>query len=248
MKTFYHIKGLDNPKEIWGKVKDTHLGFALEVKTVFTKSAEDNRFKVVFSTDSEDRHLERVYQNFNLKNFKSNPIFLDSHNYSSIEHIIGRVEGIKVKDGVLQGEVVFALENPKGLLAYHLANGGFLGATSIGFIPLDFDDNGDITKSELLEISAVSVPANPEALFEKMVKEFVAEQEDETNEAVEEVEQPTGQPVEPTEQKRAKLYSGVKKLRIEQKELLIKVAECFTLPNKEEQKRKIFKTIREGLK
>jgi len=63
-----------------------------------------------------------------------------------------------------------------------LAQGGFLSATSVGFIPLAFDADGNITKAELLEDSAVSVPANAEALFERSIKSI-----EEADEVIEEV-------------------------------------------------------------
>ena len=164
----FESEGVATYKELWDKVKDNHRGFNVCLNTEYTKAeGSDNRFHVIMSTATQDRHGEIVKQKWDLKSFKKNPVFLDSHNYSSIEHIIGRVHNIKVKDDKLQGDVEFALDNPKGLLAYKLASGGFLNATSVGFIPLDFDEKGNITKSELLEDSAVSVPANAEALFEK---------------------------------------------------------------------------------
>jgi len=159
--------GATTHKDLWDKVKAKgYDGLAISVETVLTKDA-DNKFHAVFSTDSEDRHRDVVEQNWDLKFFKKNPVYLDSHNYDSIEHIIGRISSVKVKDGALQGDIEFALDNPKGLLAFKLADGGFLNTSSVGFIPKEFGEEGEILKSELLEISAVSVPANPEALFEK---------------------------------------------------------------------------------
>jgi HK97 family phage prohead protease len=138
----------------------------------------DNKFQVTMSTASEDRHGDIVEQNWDLKAFKKNNVLVDSHNYESIDFIIGRVLNPKVKDNKLVGEIEFALDNPRGLMAYKLALGGFLNATSVGFIPLEFNDEGNISKSELLELSAVSVPANAEALIakhEKDEKNFVEE-------------------------------------------------------------------------
>ena len=185
MKKFYQITsksfeelGVVTQKEMWEKVKVDHKGLCACVNTVFTKAEDsENKFSVVMSTNSQDRHGDIVEQDWDLKNFKKNPVFLDSHNYNSIEHIIGKVNKIKVKDGQLVGEIEFALDNPKGMLAYNLASKGFLNATSVGFIPQDFSDDGKIMKSELLEDSAVSVPANQEALFEK--KEIEKEEEKE---------------------------------------------------------------------
>jgi HK97 family phage prohead protease len=193
MKKFYQITnksfeelGVATQKEMWEKVKVDHKGLCACVNTVFTKAEDsENKFNVVMSTNSQDRHGDIVEQDWDLKNFKKNPVFLDSHNYNSIEHIIGKVNKIKVKDGQLVGEIEFALDNPKGMLAYNLASKGFLNATSVGFIPQDFSDDGKILKSELLEDSAVSVPANQEALFEK--KEL--EKEEEKEEIKEEVKE-----------------------------------------------------------
>jgi len=188
---FYQVKSKEViNSDLWNRVKGEYDGITMKVETFFTKGESDNRYHAVFSSEIVDRHGEIVFQNFDLKPFKKNPVYLDSHNYSSIEHIIGKIVGMKVKDGQLQGDVVFALDNPKGLLAMKLVEGGFLNTSSIGFIPLDFDEKGNITKSELLEISGVSVPANAEALFEKVVKEF-AEQQVEEEEEVEEVEEET---------------------------------------------------------
>lgn len=158
-----------NLKEFWEKKKsEGYEGLSITLKTVLTKQSE-NKFHAVFSTDSEDRHGDVVVQEWDLKSFKKNPVFLDSHNYDSIEHILGRIDPIGAKTGSLEGDIEFALDNPKGMLAMKLADGGFLNATSVGFIPKEFDESDftKILKSELLEVSAVSVPANPEALFGK---------------------------------------------------------------------------------
>jgi phage head maturation protease len=71
--------------------------------------------------------------------------------------------------------VEFAVEaNPMARIAYALYQGRFLNAVSVGFIPLRWE-NGDARtgqpafrrrylEQELLEVSAVGIPANPEAL------------------------------------------------------------------------------------
>ena len=158
-----------NYKELWEKLEAKgYKGFEIQVETVFTKAEKDNVYHAVFSTDSVDRHGEVVVQNWELKNFKKNPVYLDSHNYNSIEHIIGKVNKIKVADNKLEGDIEFAMSNPKGVMASEMARDGFLNASSVGFIPKEFDDKWEkILKSELLEISAVSVPANPEATYDK---------------------------------------------------------------------------------
>lgn len=180
MPKFYKITnksfsdlGVKTYEELWKKAqKKGYDALQIACFTNIRKSQkEDNLFHAIFSTATEDRHYDIVRQDWNLKYYKKNPVYLDSHNYNSIEHIIGKVKNIKVVDNKLQGDIVFALDNPKGVLAYNLASGGFLNTSSVGFIPNEFDDKGVILKSELLEVSAVSVPANPEALFEKKFDE-----------------------------------------------------------------------------
>ncbi len=187
MKKFLHIntKTLEdyevpNVKSLWEKVKGEYQGLSMDVETTYTKSADSKTFDVIFSTADEDRHGDIVYQDFDLKFFKKNPVFLDSHNYDSIEHIIGKVKNVSVDGGKLKGQVEFAMMNPKGVLAEAMATAGFLNATSVGFIPKQFDDKGNIVKSELLEVSAVAVPANARALFEKMAEEVTKDIEDMT--------------------------------------------------------------------
>lgn len=160
--------GVATYKELWDSVSKDNRGLSLEVPVEIKK--EDEEYKVVFSTDAEDRHGDVVKQNFDLKYFKKNPVLLDSHNYGSIEHIIGKVTKISTNPN-LAGNIEFATMNPKGALAQAMADAGYINATSIGFIPKEFDEKGNITKSELLEISVVSVPANAQALFEKTVEE-----------------------------------------------------------------------------
>ncbi|MHA1853387.1 MAG: HK97 family phage prohead protease [Candidatus Heimdallarchaeaceae archaeon] len=179
MKKFYQLTNksftkfkVKNYKELWKKVKGKYKGISVCVSTEFKQiKKKENKFDVVMSTSTEDRHGDIVEQNWDLKNFKKNPVFLDSHNYGSIEHILGKVNKAKAKDGTLIGQIEYALDSLKGLLAFKLTKGGFLHTVSVGFIPKEFEEKtGKILKSELLELSAVSVPANPEALIEKSKK------------------------------------------------------------------------------
>lgn len=170
MYKLYSLDKTKNPKRVWDSVKGNYDGLRTVVVTEF-KAMEDNRFHAIFSTTAEDRDGDVIEQNFDIKNFAKNPVFLDSHRYDSIQRIIGKVNNVAVINGKLQGDVEFALDNELGLLAAKLVEKGFLNATSIGFIPREFDEKGNIVRSEILEISAVGVPSNPEALFEKGVKQ-----------------------------------------------------------------------------
>ena len=124
-----------------------------------------NTIAATFSTSDVDRHGDMVLQNWDLSQFVKNPVILNSHNSFDASEVIGKAVQIGVKDNKLEGEIEFAVDaNPKAKVIYDLYAGGFLKAFSVGFIPKQMDDNGIITYSELLEISAVSVPANAMAL------------------------------------------------------------------------------------
>lgn len=264
----FEEEGVTNHKELWDKVKaEGYEGFEASVVTTFTK-AEDkkNRFHAIFSTSNVDRHGDIVQQEWDLKSFKKNPVFLDSHRYDSIEHILGKVIGIKSKDQ-LEGDIEFMLDNPKGMLAYKMAQDGFLNATSVGFIPLDFGEKGDITKSELLEVSAVSVPANAQALFEKVIKEAINQdspteenEEEEENEEMAKNKDINHSPTLPEESKVSEIKENretrgvgdsilskwAKESEEEQKRLkrIADALEKTTPLTVEEKKRKIWKDLR----
>lgn len=233
--------GVATYKELWEKaVGDGYEGLSVCVATVMTKAAEkDNLYHAVFSTDSEDRHGDIVRQDFDLKYFKKNPVFLDSHNYDSITHILGKIHGASTKSGSLEGDIEFMLDNPKGVLAQQMVEKGFLNTTSIGFIPKVFSDKGEILKSELLEVSAVSVPAQAEALFEKKTEEV------QETKVVEEPEVKADEPVKIN--RRSIAVAAVTALASEQKAELKMIAKCvtdLTEGNKQETKRKIYQAIR----
>lgn len=119
----------------------------------------------IASTEDTDRHGEVVKQDgWDLKNFLNNPAFMLSHNYEDFP--IGKVEDIRVEDNKLKFKAVFTEATQKAKEAYQLVKEGVLNSFSVGFIPKEFDEkNRDIiTKAELLEISLVAIPANPNAI------------------------------------------------------------------------------------
>ena len=179
----------ENLQDLWTKVqKKGCTALTYSVPTQFKSvTKEENLFDVIFSSAKEDRHGDIVMQDFDVKNFKKNSVFLDSHNYDSIEHIIGEVTKIGVEKGKLQGQIRYALMNPKGALAYEMTKEGFIKATSIGFIPLEFDKDFKIIKSELLEISAVAVPSQADALFKEFKESKTKDIEEEEPDVIVEV-------------------------------------------------------------
>ena len=152
-------------KETGDEVKG--YDFDAEIKTLDEFSLE-----IVGSTSKVDRDGEVLDVNgWDLKNYKKNPVILASHNY--FEPAIGKAKSVKIKDGSLVFKIEFPEEgvNPTADVYRKLYIGGFMRASSVGFIPKEWEDLDGKSglwrkyiKQELLELSLVSVPANPEAL------------------------------------------------------------------------------------
>ena len=249
--------GVSNHKELWEKVKENgYTALQAGFVTVFTKAADaENKFHAVLSDALEDRHGDIVEQEWVLTNFKKNPVLLDSHDYSSIEKILGKWLNISVKKdtGRLEGDIEFALMNPRGVLAQQMAAGGFLNALSAGFIPMEFDEKtGNIKKSELLEGSMVSVPANPRTLLEKGIEEDESKKDDEKKDDDEaQIEEKKIEPLipAPAVSRKSIVVALNEKLKSQERILQAVAVELkgATPENINERKRRIWKALRVAL-
>lgn len=136
---------------------------------------KNGRLVAVASTNVEDRHGEVVDNSgWVLNNYKKNPVMLWAHDHSM--PAIGTAKNIRVTKTSGAPQLVFepvlhdltpeAAAIKAMYEGYTDADGNehapILNSFSVGFRPVDTDGN-TYTKSELLEISAVNVPANPEA-------------------------------------------------------------------------------------
>src|SRR3990167_3178322 len=125
------------------------------------------------SDETLDRYDEIIAASgWKLDNYRKNPVFQNSHKYGDVMHTLGKSLITEVRGGKLFQRIEFATAiNPIANVAYELYRGGFLNAVSVGFIPLKWENGTEkagcarkYTEHELLELSAVSVPANPNAL------------------------------------------------------------------------------------
>jgi len=158
------------------------------------KDVGDRQLEMAGSTEDIDRMGDSIRSaGWQLAPFKKNPVFMWGHDYS--QPPIGRARRVWLDKETrrLMFNIEFADRDiyPFADTIYKLYKGGFLHATSVGFIPLEWEgkdeDNqapnrtGNVfTKQELLELSAVPVPANAHALVSAReqglitVKEFEA--------------------------------------------------------------------------
>jgi len=141
--------------------------------------AEPNSSTLDFIASSEtlDRYDEIISADgWDLENYRRNPVFQNAHQYGDIIFTLGKALVTEVRvagaQRVLFQRIEFATEvNPMARIAYGLYKGKFLNAVSVGFVPVRWETGGadspfrrKYLEQELLEVSAVGIPANPEAL------------------------------------------------------------------------------------
>ena len=150
------------------------------------KSENDNRtVKFVFSTSAKDRHRTILNKDgWELENFNRNGIAGYMHDVygdgllskPDPDDVIGKARAW-VEDDKLIGEITFepADLNAKADKVYRKIQFGSLNAVSVGFVEKGAGEMGDkeegqdpdayyFAGQELLEISVVNIPSNPEAL------------------------------------------------------------------------------------
>jgi HK97 family phage prohead protease len=161
--------------------------FGAELKDISTK---DYSVTVLVSTKSIDRDKEIVEPEAfrkRMKRYKSNPVLLSSHNHYDLGAVIGKAEKLNITDKGLEARFKYFVGegNPDADWAFKLIEKG-IAAWSIGFIPHGYKEgnpekDGFIRKYddvELLEISQVTVPSNPDAVL-SMIDEYSGKQNDE---------------------------------------------------------------------
>lgn len=148
------------------------------------KDFDDNTrsFVAIGSTGTSDRMADIVDQKgWDLDNFLKNPVGMWVHNYRELPIFQIRDMDIKPKAKKMYFKPHFD-DYEFADKVYRSYKKGFMRAFSVGFIPLEYErrDPEDMTddekekagwfggmhfkRQELLEISAVPIPANPEAL------------------------------------------------------------------------------------
>jgi hypothetical protein len=157
-------------------------------KDLSIKAEDIGERSVLFTISKEvqDRDGDILRANgVDFTNYMKNPVFLSFHN--SREFPLGKVKKFWVEGDEVKAIVYFptveelstdptqASEKAKLVdFTYHCYKTGMLNAVSVGFIPLEWTETKegyDITKWELLEFSAVAVPANQDAIAQA-VKSF----------------------------------------------------------------------------
>jgi hypothetical protein len=145
----------------------------------------------VASDETLDSYHEVIRANgWRFNHFAKNAPFVDSHEYSRIENMLGKVIDFRVVGKQLVETVKWAIdvaENKVAQLGWKMTEAGYLKAVSVGFWPIKtltphsdpksfnenlkdmgMPDNAPVraiyTEQEQIELSAVVIGANPNAL------------------------------------------------------------------------------------
>lgn len=135
-----------------------------------------NKVSFVASTESQDRYGDVINQNgWLLEAYARNPVVLFNHQANSLPLGKGLV---RVEKGQLMIDVEFDQDDEFARKIENKARKGFLNAVSVGFNPVESISRSELpkdhpaystrggqffNKSELLEVSIVTIPANSEA-------------------------------------------------------------------------------------
>jgi hypothetical protein len=158
-----------------------------EIKQIGEES--DRILQFVGSDETPDRDNDIIeVAGWKLENYMKNPVFIWAHEYD--QPPIGKAVNVMIDAGAkkLLFDVKFptAEEYPFADTIYKLYKGGYLNATSVGFHGMKHKTRDEeavlnlpewqrgrrYMEQELLELSAVPVPANPNALMSIRSKGF----------------------------------------------------------------------------
>lgn len=106
-----------------------------------------------------------------LDEFRANPAILWSHDYWGERPPIGRAEKVEVVGNRLMADIVFDPADPFAVAVERKYRTGFLNSVSVGFDILE-NENNRATKTNLIDISAVNIPGDPDALMERQARGF----------------------------------------------------------------------------
>lgn len=140
---------------------------------------EDRTLRFIGSDETPDRDGDVIsVDGWDVNNYVKNPVFLWAHDYSIPP--VGKATNVYRDSGKLLFDIKFPDTGiyPFADLVYNLYKGGFLNATSVGFIGREAIARDDeavkdlpewrrgvkFQRQELLELSAVPIPSNPAAI------------------------------------------------------------------------------------
>lgn len=145
------------------------LSLPTEVKALGGKDSRLIQFKI--TSDRVDRDQDILNPDgWDFADFQANPVVLWAHDHEGMP--VGRSKSLTRVANTWESICEFTPEdlNPFGYMCYRMYAEGFLNATSVGFMPQEYNIAADrkyginYNKQSLLEYSCVPVPSNADAL------------------------------------------------------------------------------------
>lgn len=179
-----YVKGKIYTKSAsFGPAKEIKSGNVTKMKTILDENAgtkdqqQEDTYRFCISSQAVDRDGEVVVQEgIDYKDFENNPVVLWGHEWGSMP--IGKVTKLYYDDieEKTYADVKFA-STPRAQEVKTLVKEGMVRTTSIGFMVDDWDWNETtgivkLTKTKLLELSIVAIPANPDAYIDEGEKQM----------------------------------------------------------------------------
>jgi hypothetical protein len=131
----------------------------------------------IASDESIDTYGEVIMaKGWMFDSFEKNAPFVDSHNYQSIDCLLGKVLDYQVKGGKLVETVQWAIDVPENFLAikgFAMTQAGYLKAVSVGFMPVEVVSprDRDVTEynelCEKLDLDPTDADARPRCIYVK---------------------------------------------------------------------------------
>jgi hypothetical protein len=145
-----------------------------------TPESEGAPIRFVASTEGVARDgLEIGMDAWNLDNYRRNPVVLWAHDYSGQRPPIGRAD-VFVDGDRLMADVTFDQSDDFARSIEAKYRGGFLHSVSVGWDTQAMEPSpvagsrGRVTRADLLDISAVPVPGDPNALIARQARALAA--------------------------------------------------------------------------
>jgi hypothetical protein len=138
------------------------------------------------ATEDVDRAGDRLFlSGMDATDFLRNPQFLWMHGRSGESvNTIGRIHRLEDRDGAIYALAEYAApeDTPLAQQKYKMDAAGMLPANSIGFRPIEFEENDfggfDFLQWELIECSKVELPMNPHAIDDGAPKALTVDEVD----------------------------------------------------------------------
>lgn len=137
------------------------------IRAVLTRAEGDGAFTFTAATAGTKRDgLSLDMAGAQVDDYLRNPVVLWAHDYYGTRLPIGRTAGLRVLKKSIKARIVFDMDDPFAAEVARKYEDGFLNTVSIGWNIIEVEGR-NVTKWDLLDISAVPVPGDPAALIER---------------------------------------------------------------------------------